>query len=376
MKNEKTKGGSKILFAVEIVVLLLLVVVALIVYPATKKSNKSAEGNETGEGSGGIKYTDKFDKDEVKVPDAIQQNESMKKYMNVALFGVDATTESLLYRGSRSDSIMIASINMETGDIRLVSIYRDTFLNTDDNNKYQKANHAYSIGEISDAELKGGPLPAVKMLNKNLDLNITDFVTVGYRGLSEVIDGLGGIYIDVDSTEIKHINNYQIAISEALKCSYTPVTETGYQKLDGIQAAAYCRIRYGGGDDFLRASRQREVIKAIEEQAKKSDLDTLTKVFNTASEHIFTSLDSSDILKMIGNIANYRITEEDGFPQENMRVVANIGAKGSCVVPTDLEQNVIWLHQFLFEEQDYQVTESVKEYSDHIKAETSKYINK
>ena len=79
---------------------------------------------------------------------------------------------------------------------------------------------------------------------------------------------------------------------------------------------------------------------------------------------------------MIGNIANYRITEEDGFPQENMRVVANIGAKGSCVVPTDLEQNVIWLHQFLFEEQDYQVTESVKEYSDHIKAETSKYINK
>lgn len=377
MKIKKTQGGSKVLFAVEMVVLLLLVVVAVIAFAMTR-GNKSKDGDGTSaDGSNsGIKYTDTFSKDDVEIPQAVADNQNMKKYMNIALFGVDATTESLLYRGSRSDSIMVASINMETGDIRLVSIYRDTFLNSDDNNKYQKANHAYSIGEISDAELKGGPLPAIKMLNKNLDLDITDFVTVGYRGLSEVINGLGGVYIDVDSTEIKHINNYQIAISEALKCNYTPVTETGYQLLDGVQASAYCRIRYGGGDDFLRAARQREVIRAIEEQAKKADLATLTKVFNSASDHIFTSLDSKDILEMIGNISKYRITEEDGFPQENMRTVANIGAKGSCVVPTDLESNVVWLHQFLFEEQDYQVTENVKEYSNHIKEETSKYINR
>ncbi|MCM1568190.1 MAG: LCP family protein [Roseburia sp.] len=361
-KQRQAKKTKKIiLFSVEIVVILVMLFVAWQVFRATKPGQ-------------GPTYTE-IKPEKLEIPVEIQENETMKGYMNIALFGVDATTESLLYRGSRSDSIMIASINLDTGDIRLVSVYRDTFLNTDDNNKYQKANHAYSIGVIDGVDLKGGPEPAIKMLNKNLDLNITDFVTVGYRGLSEVIDGLGGIYIDVDETELKHINNYQIGISESLKCTYTPVTETGYQLLDGIQASAYCRIRYGGGDDFKRASRQREVIKGIEEQAKKADLNALTKVFNTASKHIFTNLDSKDILEMIKNIANYRIVEEDGFPQENMRTVKNIGARGSCVVPTDLESNVIWLHQFLFEEQDYQVTDKVKEYSRKIAEETASYIN-
>lgn len=361
-KQRQSKKTKKIiLFSVEIIVIALMLFGAWQVFRATKPNE-------------GPKYTE-IKPEKLEIPTEIQESETMKGYMNIALFGVDATTEGQLYRGSRSDSMMVASINLDTGDIRLVSIYRDTFLNTDDNSTYQKANHSYSIGVIDGTELKGGPEPAMKMLNKNLDLNITDFVTVGYRGLSEVIDGLGGIYIDVDATELKHINNYQIGISEALKCTYTPVTETGYQLLDGIQASAYCRIRYGGGDDFKRASRHREVIKAIEEQAKKADLNTLTKVFNTASKHIFTNLDSKDILEMIGNIANYRIVEEDGFPQENMRTVANIGAKGSCVVPTDLESNVIWLHQFLFEEQDYQVTDKVKEYSKEITDKTAQYIN-
>ena len=214
------------------------------------------------------------------------------------------------------------------------------------------------------------------MLNMNLDMDISNFITVGYRGLSEVIDGLGGIYIDVDSEELKHINNYQIDIAETLKCSYNPVTESGYQLLDGLQAAAYCRIRYTAGDDFKRASRQREVIMAIEEQAKKADLATLTKVFNDAIDDIYTSLDSKDILDLLGNIANYRIVDQGGFPEESMRTVANVGAKGSSVIPMDLESNVVWLHQFLFDESDYVVTDSVKEYGAKIKEDTTPYINK
>jgi LCP family protein required for cell wall assembly len=182
--------------------------------------------------------------EELQIPEEVQQDETMKGYMNIALFGVDATKESLLYKGSRSDSIMIASINMDTGDIKLVSVYRDTYLNIG-TDSYQKCNAAYSYG---------GAEQAVKMLNMNLDMDITNFVTVGYKGLSEVIDGLGGIYIDVDSEEIKHINNYQIGIAEVLKCDYTPVTETGMQLLNGLQATAYCRIRYTAGNDFKRAA--------------------------------------------------------------------------------------------------------------------------
>lgn len=215
------------------------------------------------------------------------------------------------------------------------------------------------------------------MLNMNLDMDITNFVTVGYKGLSEVIDGLGGVYIDVDSEELKHINNYQSEIAnKVLKCDYTPVKDTGYQLLNGLQATAYCRIRYTAGDDFKRTARQREVIKAIEEQAKKTDLATLTKVFNNSIADIYTNLDTNDILDLLGNIANYRIVEEDGFPQESMRTVANVGAKGSCVVPLDLEANVVWLHQFLFDEQDYTVTDSVREYGEKIASDTAPYIGK
>lgn len=208
-------------------------------------------------------------------------------------------------------------------------------------------------------------------------LNFLHIILESLQGsLSEVIDGLGGVYIDVDSEEIKHINNYQIGIAEVLKCDYTPVTETGMQLLNGLQATAYCRIRYTAGNDFKRAARQREVIQAIEDQAKKADYATLSKVFNSAIDDIYTSLDSKDILDLLGNISNYRIVDEGGFPEETMRDTGNIGAKGSCVIPVNLESNVVWLHQFLFDDANYSVTSNVKEYSNKIESDTSPYMNK
>ena len=159
-----------------------------------------------------------------------------------------------------------------------------------------------------------------------------------------------------------------------LKCDYIPVTEPGYQLLNGLQATAYCRIRATKGDDFKRAARQREVIQAIEDQAKKTDLVTLTQVFNDCIDDIYTSLDSNDILDLLKNIANYRIVAEDGFPQPSMRGNANMGAKGACVIPTDLESNVVWLHEFLFEDTDYTVSDSVLQYNEEIKADTSPFL--
>ncbi len=348
-KQRAAKKKKKVvIFAVELIIILVMVAVLYLVM------NKTSEGPK-------VTY---LEPDKLEIHEEVQENVTMKGYMNVALFGVDAETESQLYKGSRSDSIMIASINMDTGDIKLVSVYRDTYLNIG-TDEYRKCNAAYSFG---------GAEQAVKMLNMNLDMDITDFVTVGYKGLSEVIDGLGGIYIDVDSEELKHINNYQIGIAEVLKCDYNKVTESGYQLLDGLQATAYCRIRYTKGDDFKRASRQREVLMAIEEQAKKADAATLVKVFNNVIGDIYTSIDSDTILDLIGNIANYRIVDEGGFPEESMRTVANIGAKGSSVIPLDLESNVVWLHQFLFDDDDYTVTDSVKEYSQKVTSDTAPYI--
>lgn len=344
------KRRKYIIFGVELVVILAMVAILYMVMTQTSEGPKVTV----------------LEPEQLEIPQEVEQNETMKGYMNIALFGVDAQSDSELYKGSNSDSIMVASINMDTGDIKLVSVYRDTFLNVG-TDYYRKCNYAYAAG---------GAEQAVKMLNMNLDMDITNFVTVGYKGLREVIDGLGGVYVDVDSEELKHINNYQIGISEILKCDYKAVTEPGYQLLDGLQATAYCRIRYTAGNDFKRAARQREVIMAIEEQAKKADLATLTKVFNNAIDDIYTSLDSKDILDLLANIANYRIVDQGGFPEESMRTTGNIGAKGSSVIPLDLESNVVWLHQFLFEDETYTVTDSVREYSKKIAEETSPYLNK
>ena len=353
----RRRAGSRqkaklILFGVEIVIIMIMLVVLYLVM------SKSSEGPKMAD----------LDPQVLEIHEEIQllkeEGGTMQGYKNIALFGLDAENDSQLYKGSHSDSIMIASVNLDTGDIKLVSVYRDTYLNLG-TDYYWKATQAY---------FSGGAEQAVKMLNMNLDMDITDFVAVGYEGLRGVIDGLGGIYIDVDSEELLHINNYQIGISNVLKCDYTPVTETGYQLLNGMQATAYCRIRFTDGDDYKRTARQREVIKAMEERAKETDLMTLTKVFNDCIGDIYTSLDSGDILDLLADVGKYSIVGEDGFPQESMRTVGNIGAKGSCVIPMNLEGNVAWLHEFFFDDNDYTVTENVKEYGRQVEADTSPYI--
>lgn len=363
-QQEARKKRKIIIFVVEILVILIMLVVLFILFrPASE------------DGSGGLLSSDgpkrvDISEDNLAIHEDVQKETedggTMTGYMNIALFGVDAMTDDELYKGSRSDSTMIASVNLQTGDIRLVSVYRDTYLNVG-TDSYEKCNAAYSYG---------GPEQAMRMLNMNLDMDIKHFITVGYKGLSEVIDGLGGVYIDIDEEELKWINQYQNAVAEVLKCDYVDITEPGYQLVDGIQATAYCRIRKTAGDDFKRTARQREVLKSIEEQAKKADYDTLVKVFNLAIDDIYTNLDEADILNLLKNIANYRITEEGGFPVENMRTTANLDAVGSCVIPTDLESNVVWLHQFLFEDKDYTVTDIVLEYSRKIDQDTAGYINK
>lgn len=353
-KREARKRRKIIIVTVEIVILLAMVGLLCAVY---------FMGGDEGPS------TVVIPEEKLEIQEEVVDNPTMKGYMNVALFGVDAMNKNQLYKDSRSDSIMIANINMDTGDIKLVSVYRDTYLNLG-NDKYGKCNSAYS---------KGGAEQAMKMLNLNLDMDIKNFITIGYKGMVDMIDGLGGIMIDVDSEELKHINNYQRSIVDFADWGikdYTKVTEPGYQLLNGLQATAYCRIRATAGDDFKRTARQREVIMAIEDKAKQSDLAALTKVFNNVIDNVYTNIESDDILELLSNINNYSIVEEGGFPEENMRTTGNIGADGSCVIPMDLTANVVWLHQFLFEDQSYEVTESVKECSERVEADTSKYLNK
>lgn len=310
----------------------------------------------------------KIDEDALQISDTVKENVAMQGYTNIALFGVDSRNGSL-GKGNRSDTIMIASVNMDTGDVKLVSVYRDTYLNLG-NDTYDKCNAAYA---------KGGPEQAIIMLNKNLDMNIKDYVTVGFQGLIDVIDALGGVDIDVSEAEIEHLNNYQISMvgtttdginfTAEAGVDYQPVTQAGLQRLNGLQATAFCRIRYVG-DDFERTRRQQEVLQAITAKVKQSSPGTLNDTVNAVMDQVSTSLDISEILKLLGEVGKYNIVATDGFPFADNRATGRISGK-SCVIPKDLEINVKQLHAFLFDAEDYQVSPEVQACSDRIARDTN-----
>ena len=349
-RKAKRKKKTVIILIIEIVVLLLLLFAFYMVFV---KWNVTKVGKVD------------LNEDEIisNMNTGVAENKEMKGYRNIALFGVDSR-EGDLDKNTRSDTIIIASINQDTGAVKLCSVYRDTFLNLG-NDTYTKCNAAYA---------KGGPQQAINMLNMNLDMDITDFITIGFGGMTDVINELGGVTIDVDESEISHLNNYQSTMAQELKMEYKPVTKTGKQLLNGLQATAYCRIRYTKGDDFMRAQRQREVMKAIMDVAQKADASTLSSIANKVFDETYTSLDINEIIQLLGGIANYSIVADDGFPQEQMRATGTIGKNGSCVVPEDLSKNVVWLHEFLFEDNAYTATADVQSYSNVIQQKTSPYL--
>lgn len=351
-RRAKKKQKRIILFIVEILVLAVLVA---ILYTVLKTGNIQ-------------KITVNEDNITTELNENVINNEALKGYRNIALFGVDSR-DGGLGKGTRSDTIIIASINEDTGDIKLCSVYRDTYMNLS-NDSYNKCNSAYA---------KGGPEQAIIMLNMNLDLNITDYVTVGFEGLTQTIDALGGVYIDVTEAEIPHLNNYQISMvgtttdgktfTATEGKDYTAVTTPGYQKLNGLQATAYCRIRYIG-DDFERARRQRDVLSAVMEQAKKASVADLNKILNKVLPNVATSLDVDEMVGMLSNVTKYNIVGTDGFPFESHRATGKVGGKGSCVIPNNLAENVTMLHEFLFNESDYTVSKEVQSYSNKIVSDT------
>ena len=280
---EKKKWIKHIpLFIIELVVLVAAAGILYVTLRATDSKNGAEKDNLKEENIAvNEEVKEKIEKTEQTEGDTNQYT----GIFNLAFFGVDARDGSL-GKGNRSDTIMICSIDMDTHEIRLISIYRDTYLNLG-NDTYKKCNTAYA---------QGGPEQAINMINMNMDMYVTDYITVGFEGLKKAIDALGGIEMDVTETEITHLNNYQSTMAEEMGIEYTPVTRPGVQVLNGLQATAYCRIRYGGGDDFRRAQRQRDVLVAMIEKSKKASLGTLTDAMNAVLPSIRTSLDVGDIL--------------------------------------------------------------------------------
>lgn len=353
-RKKKNSKGKLILLIVEVIILVGAIAALGLILKTTDKD------------TGIVKY----DINDVEVSSEVKEKWSQveETYTNIALFGVDARNGKLS-TGTRTDTIMILSVNNNTGESRLVSVYRDTYLNLG-NDVYNKCNAAYA---------KGGPEQAISMLNMNLDLYITDFVTIGFEGMMEVVDAVGGVEIDIKENEIKHLNNYQASMYATeenpnnLTTDYVAITEPGVQTLSGYQAVAYCRIR-AVGNDFGRTERQRKVLQAVLDKAKTLSPSQLNDIADDVFPMVATSLDLDEILSLVANVSSYEIVGSSGFPFDTNITTGKIGSKGSCVIPMDLATNVELLHEYLYPEIEYTPSPEVLEYSDIIEQHTSPYV--
>ena len=283
----------------------------------------------------------------------------MRGYRNIAVFGVDSR-DSSVGRGNRSDVIIICSIDQSNGEIKLVSVYRDTYLDVG-KNSFQKATHAYSYG---------GPARAVKMLNDSLDLNITDYITFNWKAVATAVNILGGVDIDITPAEFKYINSYITETVKGTGIGSVQLKAPGMQHLDGVQAVAYARLRYMD-TDYQRTERQRKVVELAFEKAKKADPKTLNDLLGNVLSMVATNLTWQDGLDVINDIGKYKLVDTQGFPFDKDDMTK--GTKGFIVVPIDLESNVVQLHSYLFKDENYEASAKVKAYSERISEDTGFY---
>ena len=277
----------------------------------------------------------------------------------VAVFGVDSRDGNT--KKALADVQMICTLDRETCEIRLVSVYRDTYLKIDSKGTYHKINEAY---------FKGGHKQAVSALEENLDVKINDYATFNWKAVAQAINVLGGVDIEITQPEFKYINAFITETVNSTGIGSTQLASAGPNHLDGVQAVAYCRLRLMD-TDFQRTERQRKVISLALEKAKQADLATRTNLVKAILPQISTSVGVDDVLPMAKNASKYHIGETAGFPfaQKTKKM-----GKMDCVISVTLESNVVTLHQFLYgEDALYSPSSTVKKISDHIAEESGFY---
>lgn len=280
-----------------------------------------------------------------------ETKQELKGYRNIALLGIDSRADDYGL-GNRSDCMMIASINQETNGIKLISVYRDTYVYVMENGtkRLDKITHAYSYG---------GAQNTLKSLNEAMDLNITEFVTVNFDAVIAAVDSLGGVYIDIDESEIRYVNDYIDATSESSGVKSSHITHAGRQKLDGVQAVSYTRVRYTAGGDYKRTERMRTVVEAMLSKAKTLNVGQLNSFADTILPKIRTNISTSEIWGLIPKLASFKVTESIGWPYDTKGITLDRWYG----VPVTLQSNVERLHKEAFEQEDYEASDTVKEMS-------------
>jgi len=327
-RNKRKRRRLRNILILEVVIIILLLIGAKIYYSLGKIKKDNSMDNEI------------LQNEEVEVDEG---------YRNIVIFGVDSR-QNALSKGTNSDTIIIASINNKTKDIKLVSIYRDTYTNISSVG-FDKINAAYS---------KGGYSLALSTINTNFDLDIMEYVTVNFQAVVNTIDMLGGITLDITEEELKYLNGYVRSLNKINDTDVPGLSKAGIQTVNGTQATAYARIRYTSGGDYKRTERQRIVVGKIFDKVKASDLSTVNALIDEIFPKTLTNLSTLDLLSLAKDVFSYNIVNQTGFPFEPD---AHTYERISYVFPIDLQANVIKLHEFLYDEVGFVPSQKVKDYS-------------
>lgn len=282
----------------------------------------------------------------------------LKDYENIAILGVDNNnSKGNKFDGARSDEILIATINKKTGDVQLTSVMRDTYL------EIQDKDGNYKLDKVTHAHAFGGGLDTCRALNRNLDLNISRFIIFSWKSVADVVDSMGGIDLDVKANELSDLNATGPDTGDTLGKSFTKITHTGLQTLDGVQVAAYCRIRHNSGGDDGRTERGRATLVAIFQKAKGLSPSELNRVADESLPGIRTNIGNNDIIGYLVGINKYKMGENRRFPYKYHGGLLGAVWYG---VPVELGSNVTKLHLELFKQENYTPSSTVQKINNKI----------
>ncbi len=285
--------------------------------------------------------------------------EQTKGYTTIALYGVDSR-DSNLDTGTNSDAIILLSINKDTKEVKMVSVYRDTLLQIQsDSQTTHKVNYAYQLG---------GALMSINTLNANLDLAISDYITVDFNAMADIINTLGGVEVTVTEDEVNNLNK-NLAEQIGISGKYSEgVHEAGTKVLNGQQAVAYSRIRSTGKGDITRTMRQRTVLLGLVNKMINADSKMISNLIDVSFSCISTSLTKDEVTSLAKDIADYKITGNIGFPFSYTPM--SLDGKGSVIVAVDLNANVTALHEYLYGTSGYTPSTTASSISTEVSSET------
>lgn len=334
-KKKKGKRGFK-WFVLTLIILILAVVLVLGGIIFVKMGNLN---------------TVKLDKDKLAVGD------SASGFKNIVILGVD--TRNMEDFKGRTDSIIIVSIDNKSGEVKLISVYRDTFLDIEED----------GLDKVTHACAYGGPERTINTLNRNLDLNIEEFAAFNFKTVQKMVDEVGGVDINIEDDEVDQMNKYLTETAKYLGTEYEPIDGPGVHHLDGTAAVTYSRIRHTAGGDYKRTERMRTVFQAVFKEIKAHPAK-INGIMDNVLPGISTNMSRMDIVPLMLTMARMDITDSIGWPYDKEGYTGSSGTWYAA--PVTLKSNVIKLHQEAFGETDYEPSEEVVNLSKQI-ADTTGY---